>query len=164
MKKLITAFWLAVSLGTFAQVEVQNQALSTLGNSFTDGITVIDFTLGETFTSALTTSNQLITQGFEQPVRKKYIIIDPVVGIEELENTAFLVYPNPFNQEVTIEVSSLSELHVQIYDNSGRIIKNEKLNTLVTTLDLSELAVGNYQIVLTDQKAFIGRIPVVKTL
>lgn len=146
-----------------AQIAIQNNVLSSSGSSFSDGSMVIDFTFGETFTSTLPASTIILTQGFQQPIRKKLSIIDPVVGVEDLGNYNFSVYPNPFNHEVTIELSSPEEIQITVYDNTGRLIYSDLTNALTTTLDLSALAVGNYQILLSSKNEFIGRIPVIKT-
>lgn len=125
---------------------------------------VIDFTFGETFTSTFTSSTNVITQGFEQPIKKKLIIVEPIATIDEMGKYDFSAYPNPFNNEITIELSNLDDLYITIYDNSGRMVYNQALISIATTLDLSNLAVGNYQIKLfTKQNEFIGRIPVIKT-
>ena len=161
--KLLVLVFFGLSATINAQIAIQNNVLSSSGSSFTDGSMVIDFTFGETFTSTLPATTIILTQGFQQPIRKKLSIIDPVVGLEELGNYSFSVYPNPFNHEVTIEISSPEDIQITVYDNTGRLIYTDLTNTLITTLDLSTLAVGNYQIVLSAKNEFIGRIPVIKT-
>lgn len=164
MKKILLLFILTISFGAYSQIQIQNQVLSTSGNSFTDGTYVMDFTFGETFTSSLSTSSMLITQGFQQPKRKKQIAPGPVVSADELNMPGLSVFPNPFNNEITIEISYLEDLYMIIYDNSGREVGQKELNSITTTIDLSELAVGNYQFNLyTLQNELIGRIPVIKT-
>ena len=63
------------------------------------------------------------------------------------------MYPNPANDQVTIEGVNL-ELSVQIFDLSGKHILDTKL-TESTVLDLSNLASGNYTVVLRSGDQFM---------
>lgn len=163
MRILLTTIALLTALYTFSQNTIQNQVLATSGESFTDGSIVVDFTCGETFTSTFSMgTSYVITQGFQQPIRKKIGIIQPVTSLDELGNYGIEVYPNPFRGELTIEVSENSQLQVTIFDNSGRLVHTSQLSDIATTIDLSLFSVGNYQLVLTDNQNQIGRMPIIK--
>jgi hypothetical protein len=146
-----------------AQLNIQNRVLSTCGDRFTEGGVMIDFTFGETFTAALPLgSSYVFTQGFQQPLRRKIGILEPVVAVSELANFEFAVYPNPFLSEISLEIDEKSQLELFIYDNSGRLVHNSSLNDLRTSIDLSGISPGNYQLVLTDKIKQIGRMPILK--
>jgi hypothetical protein len=148
-----------------AQINIQNEVLSTAGNTFSTSTYQVDFTLGEVFTSTLSSSTGTVyTQGFQQPSKKKFGILDPVlVSLEENVPIDFQVFPNPFRGEITIEVSEYTDLAVQLYDNTGRLVHNENLAEIVTTIDLSRLSVGNYQMILQSKEVFLGRISLIKS-
>lgn len=163
MKTLLNLLGLFVSISAFGQLSIQNQVLATSGESFTNGSMVLDFTFGETFTSILPMgTSYIVTQGFQQPFRKKIAIIQPISSLEELGDFGIEVYPNPFRGELTIEVSENSQLQVTIYDNSGRLVHSSQLADIITNIDLSSLSVGNYQLILTDNQTQIGRMPIIK--
>jgi hypothetical protein len=161
---LYTVITLVLSNAVSAQLNFQNDVLSTTGNSFSTGSYQIDFTLGEVFTATLDPGNGTVyTQGFQQPQRKKIAILEPVALVNEAGMNGFNVYPNPFRGDLTIEITENSSVSIKLYDNTGRLILNDQLSQLMNTIDLSMLAVGNYQLVLQTEGAFLGRISLIKT-
>ena len=56
----------------------------------------------------------------------------------------FKVFPNPFKQELTIEVKSLQSKAFSIYNVIGELVISGKLNSQVNTIDLSSLAPNVY--------------------
>lgn len=165
-KYLLSAlFCLILSGKLFSQITIQNEVLSTAGNTFISGSYVVDFTLGEVFTSTLNDGGTFVyTQGFQQPSRKKFGILDPIlVSLDEQVEPGFSVFPNPFRKELSIEFPHSGSVFIQIYDNTGRSVYNDQLSDVLNTIDLSILAVGNYQLVLQTNEALLGRISVIKS-
>ncbi len=69
------------------------------------------------------------------------------VGIDELGNNAFSIYPNPSNGNVTIEINSdnVDGYTVQVMDNLGQIVLNETaINASKYQLNDLKLASGVY--------------------
>ncbi len=166
MKKnlLYTACIVLLSGTVSAQLGIQNQVMSTAGNKFSTASYEIDFTLGEVFTTTLVSETGTIyTQGFQQPQRKKISILEPVALVNEPGMNGFNVYPNPFRGDLTIEIPENSSISIKLYDNTGRLILNDQLSQLMNTIDLSMLPVGNYQLVLQTDEAFLGRISLIKS-
>ena len=63
------------------------------------------------------------------------------------------IYPNPARQDVTIQWDGLGEMgEVSLYDLSGRMIRRSRVNSELTTLDLSGLRSGVYFVVLNNGK------------
>jgi YD repeat-containing protein len=63
--------------------------------------------------------------------------------------TAFNIYPNPAGNTVTIKGNGIKQL--RLIDNSGKLIINKTVNgNTVTSLDISNLAIGMYYIIVTD--------------
>jgi hypothetical protein len=148
-----------------AQITIQNEVLSSAGTTFSNSIYQVDFTFGEVFTSTLTSSTgTLYTQGFQQPNRRKFGILNPVlVSLDEEVSENFNVYPNPFRGELTIEIPTTELVYIQLYDNTGRLVLNHLLSQVTNTIDLSVLSVGNYQLVLQTNEAFLGRLSLIKS-
>lgn len=169
MRKLLLFSCLLVSSLSLAQLTQQNKVLATGGNTYSDGTTVIDFTFGETFTSTLNPNSGLVlTQGFQQPTKRRLTTelqpsTDSFADIAELEGYDVNVYPNPFLNNLIIEIPEYRAPELFIYDNAGRLILSMRLTDVQTNLDLSEIAYGNYQLLLQDEDQLVARISVVKT-
>ena len=63
----------------------------------------------------------------------------------------YKVFPNPFNQEITIEVKSAKSNDFSIYNVIGELITRGKLNSQVNTIDLSSLTPNVYILNIENQ-------------
>ena len=70
----------------------------------------------------------------------------------------YKVFPNPFNEELTIEVKSAQSNDFTIYNVIGELITSGKLNSQFNTIDLSSLAPNIYILNIKNQS-----IRIVKT-
>jgi hypothetical protein len=167
MKKiLIFTFVLLQCEYLSSQITIQNEVLSTSGNSYTTASNrVIDFTFGEVFTTTLIGGSVIVfTQGFQQPARKKFGILDPIlVSIGEQMPNGFSIYPNPFREDITVEIPWDSAVRIEIFDNTGRLVFKNQLSEVINTIDLSALAAGNYQLAFQNTEVFLGRISLIKS-
>ncbi len=67
------------------------------------------------------------------------------VGLKEKLNTLDLnVYPNPFNSVITISNNSNEIVTIKLTDISGKVIREERLTTKDTSLDLGAIDTGIY--------------------
>lgn len=150
----------------FCQIEIQNSVLAACGNTMSNSTLVVEFTFGETFTQSFT-NTQLITQGFQQPYRKK-IVIQPINPINNLEvdNLDFKnikLYPNPFSNVIQIENTSSESFQVEIFDLTGRLVFSQVITNLIQTINLEHLSSGPYQIIFSINKEFIFEETLIKT-
>ena len=69
MKKLFILAILSIfcKISHLMSQSISRQVISTAGNSFVNGNTVLTFTVGETVTASWTTGASALTQGFQQP-------------------------------------------------------------------------------------------------
>ena len=73
------------------------------------------------------------------------ITIDLCNGISDINKNLFLIYPNPSDDFVTIQIgSNLLNLNYIISNNEGKIMLNGYLNLMETKIDLSGLKPGVY--------------------
>jgi hypothetical protein len=74
------------------------------------------------------------------------------LGVENFDSKSFVLYPNPVNDQLNFEFSSLDmeELDVRIIDMQGRFMSNMILNPENTSLDVSALSSGLYQVIISD--------------
>jgi PKD repeat protein len=73
------------------------------------------------------------------------------VGLEESTLNNLLVYPNPANEMVMVDLTNMQEKVTEIHlvDVTGRVIQTEKVqeNIKVYSMNISELAKGTYTVV-----------------
>lgn len=94
------------------------------------------------------------------------IIVDACLGMnDEVNNQAgIVIYPNPANQHINI-TSLHTFSHIRLSDMSGRIVRNETMNSLNSfMLDVNDLAMGMYTIEVSNENSelYKGRIILTK--
>jgi hypothetical protein len=74
-----------------------------------------------------------------------------------------LIYPNPVERELKIEVRNSGNFDVSIFDNLGRIIFNESFEEQnKTTIDVSIWASGNYFVeIVYDQNRYVYQLIII---
>lgn len=77
------------------------------------------------------------------------------IGLDLISNEIeFNIYPNPANKAIWISVDNLNNTSFEVYDIQGReIIHNTKLNSTLTSLDISNLNKGVYIFKLNTPKS-----------
>jgi uncharacterized repeat protein (TIGR01451 family) len=66
------------------------------------------------------------------------------------ENPEILIYPNPTEGRVFIDKPILDEINIYVVDNLGRVLINTKSNKLITEIDLSNLSIGIYFLLINN--------------
>ncbi|MFN6379254.1 MAG: Ig-like domain-containing protein [Flavobacteriales bacterium] len=81
--------------------------------------------------------------------------IEVINSIAELELFGVSIYPNPSNGIFTIQGGE--NLHARIFDSTGRVVVDNILitNGLKSLVNISHLAAGNYQLLLSDGTKYI---------
>jgi hypothetical protein len=146
MKRLIVVIIsLTVCLGAFSQ----NLSLASSVVSISCGYTSatyngLSWTVGEPVVDILTSTNYILTVGFQQNWEK-------IVGIEDLEEEWHPgVYPNPGTGTVFVKTpgNGSSEVLIELFDLRGAKIYSERKNNILDdeliTLDISNLEPGMY--------------------
>jgi choice-of-anchor B domain-containing protein len=74
-----------------------------------------------------------------------FLVHNPILGIEDIAQGDFAMYPNPANNEITISSKDEAISHVEIYNILGQAIVNKTFSSNFTeTLDISNLNSGMY--------------------
>lgn len=122
-------------------IEAQ-EVIATQGSSYSNSSGSIDFTIGEVIIQTLTTTSNVLTQGFHQTNLT-------VLGIDDFDQTFQVkVFPNPTNEILNIDISNFDGLSYDIYDISGRQLYTKKLIAKTTSFAVDHLANGMYLLVL----------------
>lgn len=88
--------------------------------------------------------------------------LDTTVGINELENVEFEVYPNPAKESIIIETEFREQSLVKMFDVTGREVLTTTLVGSKTTIDVSGFAGGVYTAVLLRDDVAVGRRKIIK--
>ena len=153
MKKFYLIFTLLTISYFGISQSLSHDVVGTAGSENSE----LSWTLGELTTTTLTSTNETLTQGFQQAE----LIL---VSTRNLENH-FQVssYPNPFDQFINIKKDTNEELYVECIDMLGRTLHQEKLVDNVQSIDLSHLASAMYFLKVYDQNGqFINLIKIQK--
>jgi hypothetical protein len=68
------------------------------------------------------------------------------MSIAEVDEIEMNVYPNPANNQITIELSSNDVQIINILDLTGRVVMTQNSSGELTTIDVDSFAPGNYLI------------------
>ena len=89
------------------------------------------------------------------------VVVDPCVGITEIENKKVNIYPNPTSNNIIVELDEtlLNNATIKIYDGIGKLILSEKIVTEKNNYKLNTYENGIYTVrILSDNKQIVQRI------
>jgi hypothetical protein len=146
----------------FVQFSAQVQGASDITWDFGDGSIVTGvmtpahiYTLPGTYTVTFIASNVTCMDVQTMEITVK----DISAGIANTDSRVFSMYPNPANNTASIRIDlpqTESLISVFVIDAAGKLIKTEVFSQVdksgVLTLDVSTLAAGVYQILLSGEK------------
>lgn len=82
---------------------------------------------------------------------------------EDRDKTKFSVYPNPFQDELILELSQQSRYTINIFNNIGEMVKSETIEDKKAKLDMHQLSPSIYYIMVNDESnSMIGIQKVIK--
>lgn len=67
-------------------------------------------------------------------------------GMEEAANSAFQVYPNPFNESIFVSLNELENTRFEIVSIDGKLVQCGFINNQLNTISTSELGAGIYML------------------
>jgi len=126
---------------------IQNSVISSAGGSASSGNVMMDYTLGEIVVETFSAGGNTLTQGFHQTNLS-------LVAIENVDLFAEIsIYPNPTSELVNIDIpQNYNEIDINMYDVTGKLIKNELNANGKVTFDVSALATGTYYLQVINPK------------
>ena len=139
-KNKLVLFSLLCTSTIFAQ-----EVVSTQGDSYSNGSANVDFTIGEVVINTETDGTYDITQGFHQ-TNWNFAGLDDLAP--ELEVN---VYPNPSSDVLFVSTVQFEGVSYTLTDANGKIIKGNDLSLETTSIDVKQLAPGNYSVILYDR-------------
>lgn len=124
-------------------LQAQESINTTGGNASGSGKSSVSYSVGQLLYKTDSTTFGSMAQGVQQPYE-----ISVVTGIEEAVGIklSLSAYPNPTTDYLTLEVKDfdLSALYFYLYDMKGKLLQNEKIKSIQTSIDMSNLEPGSY--------------------
>ncbi len=86
------------------------------------------------------------------------IYFNASAGINEIETIEALIYPNPFNDVLNIQMKETSDYTVSLFDVTGRNILNSSIqNSNAIQLNLNELSKGKYTLLISSKEGILSK-------
>jgi hypothetical protein len=141
-----------LSVACFSQ-SIQRQSISPYGSTSSKDNITFRQTVGQPYNTTTNYTNSVLYRpGFQQPV----------FAINDIKSTlAITVFPNPAYYTINLSAEkTLTNVNIEVIDNAGRTIYENKLAELMKfSVNCSLWAGGTYVIRVTDSKdSFTGRL------
>jgi hypothetical protein len=153
--KLLTFSFLIYN-GTLIQAQ---QLVSTAGDFYQNNSGSLSFSLGELAIETFLSTNNILTQGFQQTNLV-------AVSIKELPGLDFeiSVYPNPVKDIVVLKIPSekLVGKQYKLYDMDGKLLQIKLLNETETEISFSSLTPATYFIKVGEGEKELKTFKIVK--
>ena len=149
---------LILVMAFFSPVFVYAQeVVSTAGEVFSVSGSSISYTLGELVINTENSGTLEITQGFQQ---SNWIYL----GVENYApDFQVTIFPNPISNELNIRVADFENVSYQMFDATGKLVKQNILTGEITVVDVQQFATGMYTITLLNgNQDFLKTIKLIK--
>ncbi|MFM9988907.1 T9SS type A sorting domain-containing protein [Flavobacterium sp.] len=83
------------------------------------------------------------------------LIVQPLLGLDEVIKNNLKVYPNPASTNITIKGDFISDQNITVYNILGQKVMEKTLKNNENILDISSLALGVYTIRFNETKTTI---------
>jgi hypothetical protein len=137
------------------------QAVPTAGGNALGSGGSVSYTVGQVFYTSVTTNNGKVYQGVQQPYEISEIsATEKAMGI----NLQWGIYPNPVSHflYLTIEASDFTGCLYQLYDNNGKVIRQQKVHGSTTEIDMSGLTPAVYFLKIKAENRELKTIKIIK--
>ncbi|MDP3431671.1 MAG: T9SS type A sorting domain-containing protein [Bacteroidota bacterium] len=113
------------------------------GNWIKNGKAIYSFNANGDIVSLVSQKWNITLNDWENEMR---IRLEYTTGIQpaELADNNAKVYPNPFNDQLTIEHETLSDSRIEVFNSTGQLVSSFKPNKSVTTLNMGAHKKGVY--------------------
>ena len=144
MKTKTFRFTLLVFLFYITTGKAQQTTLASSGIAAGSGGTAA-YSIGQVAYTTNAGTTRSVVEGVQQPVE-----ISLVLGVEDnLIRLNLQAYPNPTSNYLTLNISFLSSLsnesmNYQLFDITGKLIKNKKITSAAEIISLENLSSATY--------------------
>jgi len=133
--------------------------INAAGGNFSDNGGIVSYSIGQVFFSSHHTSENHILEGVQQPL---VINISPPEKAEKRLQVG--TYPNPVTRVFIIRASNFSErsLEYHLMDLQGRLIKEGRIENSKTKVNIANVPVAIYLLMISDNGTRIKTIKIIK--
>ncbi|MGB1041748.1 MAG: T9SS type A sorting domain-containing protein, partial [Flavobacteriales bacterium] len=123
MKTILTLILTTTTLCLSAQT-IERQVIGSLGNTSTTAGVTITSTLGEVAVATKTSTNIMLTEGYQQANDSNSVSIAEIANIPKLK-----LYPNPTTNTAKLEITANfnSATTIAVYSLDGKLISSNSL-------------------------------------
>jgi hypothetical protein len=151
MKKLLMIFIMAFGYSIAYSQNLKPDVIATAGSFYANSANSLSWTIGECIPETFSNSTNKLTQGFQQGIYDINTVVD------NTENRIKItVFPNPATDFVNLEmqVQNKTGYFYQLFDSNGKCLKNEKITSVKSQIDLIGFARTSYilNVYASDQK------------
>jgi hypothetical protein len=121
------------------------------------------YSIGQVVYTTNTSPTRSLVQGVQQPVE-----ISLVLGVEDnLISLNLQAYPNPTSNYLTLNISFLSSLssesmNYQLFDITGKLIKNKKITSAAEIISLENLSSATYFLKVVNNNQELKTFKIIK--
>lgn len=149
MRKIILMIAFGGSVACNAQ-SITPSVVAAAGQHFANSTAQLSWTTGEVVIQTVTSTNNIITQGFHQP-DYSFVAVEENLPVY----TQINVFPNPAKDQLTVQFSnSVFSYTITLYDITGKSISTQTVPAFASSgvVEMTGLATGQYllQVVSTD--------------
>ena len=118
---------------------ISQEVIATQGNSTSNSVATLDYTIGEVVILTGTDGKNDVTQGFHQPVFE-------ITNIETIEiSFEVSIYPNPAVELLNIQFEEVDKgSRFELYDANGKLLITREINDHNMSLPFNEYETGLY--------------------
>ena len=132
------------------------EVIGSQGESYANGSGSIDFTIGETIVFTGTDGTNNVTQGFHQ-TNWNFVGL-----VNHTPNFNVTVFPNPMDQNLTIQTEDFDGVVYRLYDAQGKVVAESEMETTSSIIVVDSFAPGAYNLVLIKQNQKLKTFKLIK--
>jgi hypothetical protein len=148
-------------LSGFSITMLAQSTIPTTGGSASGPGGTASYSIGQLVYTTNTGTNGSLAQGVQQPYE-----ISIATGIEEARDISLdiVVYPNPAADFIKLKIENydVEYLRYQLYDISGNLLSDNKVNGNEAIIVMSNYPSGTYFLKVMDKKKAVKTFKVVK--
>jgi len=156
-KKIVSCVLFLSAIG-LSQIFAQGNINSTGGKATgTDG--TVNFSVGQTVFNTFSSETGTISEGVQQPYE-----IFITTGIELITiNLGLKVFPNPTTNILNLTVENNdNELSYQLFNNDGKMLKYEKIDSKETQIEMLDLLPASYFLRVIENDQIVKSFKIIK--
>ncbi len=90
------------------------------------------------------------------------VTLNSIVGYDEISKSDIEIFPNPFKYQVNLNLGSINEAAIEVYDVLGNSVYNERITNNLEILDLTKLPKGVYLLLVKSEEGIVKSERLVK--